>query len=256
MKLIPFDYEGTRVRAIVGNDGEPWFVAADIAKILGYASAKDFTRGIDEEDKGGRIVPTPSGDQEMTIISEGGLYTALVRSRADRVQPFRRWVTHDVLPSIRKRGMYATADTVEAMLNDPDTMIRLLTEIKEERAARQVAEDKARELEPKARFADAVSSSRTSILVGDLAKILKGNGVETGAQRLFARLREDGYLIKRRGSDWNMPTQRAMELGLFEIKETAVAHSDGHVTISRTPKVTGKGQTYFVNRYMGEKAIA
>ncbi|WP_276670245.1 phage antirepressor [Schaalia cardiffensis] len=256
MEPIPFEYEGTSVRTIVADGGEPWFVAADIAKILGYRDAHNLARRIDEDDRGTRPVSTPSGVQNMTVISEAGLYSAVLGSQVDGARQFKRWVTHDVLPSIRKRGMYATTQTVEAMLSDPDTMIRLLTEIKEERAARQVAEDKARELEPKARFADAVSSSRTSILVGDLAKILKGNGVETGAQRLFARLREDGYLIRRKGSDWNMPTQRAMELGLFEIKETAVAHSDGHVTVNRTPKVTGKGQTYFVNRYMGEKVIA
>lgn len=249
MELIPFTYEGTSVRTII-KDGEPWFVASDVAHILGYREAYHLTRGLSDDEKGPQIVGTPSGYQEVTVISEAGLYTAIIRSRAEAAQPFKRWVTHEVLPSIRKRGGYLTPEAAEKALTDPDFIIQLATSLKEERAARQVAEAKTRELEPKARFADAVATSHTSILVGDLAKILKGNGLNIGANRLFALLRKGGYLIKRRGSDWNMPTQRAMELGLFEIKETAVSHSDGHVTVNRTPKVTGKGQTYFVSRFL------
>lgn len=252
-QIVPFTYEGTAVRTIIGSNGGPWFVASDVATVLGYASAKDFTRGIDEEDRGRHIVPTPSGDQEMTIISEGGLYTALVRSRADRVRPFRRWVTHEVLPSIRRRGGYLTPEATEKALTDPDFIIQLATSLKEERAKRAALEAEKEANKPKVLFADSVATSHTSILVGEFAKILKGNGVEIGQQRLFKWLRDNKYLIKRQGSDWNMPTQHSMELGLFEIKETTVNHSDGHIHINKTPKVTGKGQIYFANKFLNKQ---
>ena len=248
--LISFDYEGTSVRVVTGDDGEPRFVAADVAAILGYRMASDFTRSVDEEDKGTHIVRTPSGDQEMTIISEGGLYTALVRSRSERVKPFRRWVTHEVLPSIRRRGGYLTPAAAEQALTDPDFIIRLATSLKDERAKRAALEAQAAQDAPKVLFANAVATSHTTILVGDLAKLLCQNGVQVGANRLFRWLRANGFLISRRGTDWNMPTQRAQEMGLFRVKETAVTHADGHVTVSRTPKVTGKGQEYFVARFL------
>ena len=249
-EIVPFDYEGTSVRVVTGSDGEPHFVAADVAGALGFASAKDFVRGLDAEDRGRHIVPTPSGDQEMTIISEGGLYTARVRSRSERVKPFRRWVTHEVLPSIRRHGGYLTPAAAEQALTDPDFIIRLATSLKDERAKRAALEVKTAQDAPKVLFADAVATSRTAILVGDLAKLLCQNGIQVGANRLFRWLRDHGYLIARKGTDWNMPTQRSQEMGLFRVKETAVTHSDGHVTVSRTPKVTGKGQTYFVSRFL------
>lgn len=255
MELIPFAYKGTAVRTLI-KDGEPWFVASDVAKILDITNPRSSLALLEEDEKGVHTMDTPGGAQEMGVVSEAGLYSLILRSRKPEARPFKRLVTHEVLPSIRKRGGYLTPEAAEKALTDPDFIIQLATSLKEERAARQIAEAKTRELEPKARFADAVATSHTSILVGDLAKILKGNGLNIGANRLFALLREDGYLIKRRGSDWNMPTQRAMELGLFEIKETAVAHSDGHVSINKTPKVTGKGQTYFVERYLSCEEIA
>lgn len=248
--LTTFAFDGSDVRVVTDEAGEPWFVASDVAKALDYSSAKDFVRGLDDEDRGRRIVPTPSGDQEMTIISEPGLYTALVRSRAERVQPFRRWVTHEVLPAIRRRGGYLTPEATEAALTDPDFIIRLATSLKDERTKRAALEAQAQADRPKIIFADAVTASHTSILVGDLAKLLRQNGVEVGANRMFAWMRRNGFLINRKGTDWNSPTQRALELGLFEVKETAITHSDGHVTVSRTPKVTGKGQTYFVSRFL------
>lgn len=252
-QLIPFSYEGNTIRTLSVDDG-PWFVAADIAKALGYASAKDFVRGVDEEDKGRHNLPTPSGDQSVTIISEGGLYTALVKSRTERTRPFRRWVTHEVLPAIRRHGGYLTPAKVEEVLSDPDTIILLATQLKDERKRRVELESQVEADAPKVLFADSVASSKSSILVGDLAKILRGNGVEIGGTRLFAWMRERGFLVRRRGSDYNTPTQYAMERGLFEIKETAITHADGHVTVSKTPKVTGKGQQYFINRFLGEAA--
>lgn len=247
--LTPFNFNGHQVRTIT-ESGEPWFVASDVAKILGFREAYHLTRGLDDDEKGPQIVGTPSGDQEMTVISESGLYSAVLRSRVEGAREFKRWVTREVLPAIRKHGVYANADTVEAMLNDPDAMIRALTSLKEERAARAELEAQRTADAPKVLFADAVSTSDTTILVGDLAKILRGNGVDIGATRLFQVLRDRGYLIARKGSDWNSPTQKAMDLGLFRIKETAVTHSDGHVTVNKTPKVTGKGQRYFVERFL------
>lgn len=247
--LTPFNFNGHQVRTIT-ESGEPWFVASDVAKILGFREAYHLTRGLDDDEKGPQIVGTPSGDQEMTVISESGLYSAVLRSRVEGAREFKRWVTREVLPAIRKHGVYANADTVEAMLNDPDAMIRALTSLKEERAARAELEAQRTADAPKVLFADAVSTSDTTILVGDLAKILRGNGVDIGATRLFQVLRDRGYLISRKGADWNSPTQKAMDLGLFRIKETAVTHSDGHVTVNKTPKVTGKGQRYFVERFL------
>lgn len=247
--LIPFQYGSREVRTVAVDD-VPWFVASDVAKILGYRDAANMARRLDQEDRGTRPVSTPSGDQEMTVISEPGLYDAVLGSKVPGARQFKRWVIREVLPAIRKHGGYLTPAAVEEALADPDTIIRLATTLKEERAARAELEA-AREADaPKVLFANAVSTSDSTILVGDLAKILRGNGVDIGATRLFALLRETGYLIARKGSDWNSPTQKAMDLGLFRIKETAVTHSDGHVTVNKTPKVTGKGQTYFVDRFL------
>ncbi len=252
--LTPFSFEGRSVRFV----GER-IVAADLAEALGYASAKDMTRSLDADEKGGQIVPTPGGQQEMTVVTEAGFYRACLNRQSGYVKDpearafvkrFQRWVTHEVLPSIRRHGGYLTPDKIEQILDDPDVMIRLLTDLKAERAKRAELEAQAEADRPKIVFADAVAASHTSILIGDLAKLLKQNGVEVGAMRLFEHLRRDGYLIARKGSDWNSPTQYAMELGLFTVKETAITHSDGHVSISKTTKVTGKGQRYFVERFL------
>lgn len=247
--ITPFTFDTHPVR-VIERDGEPWFVAADCAHALEYRDAANLIRGLDPEDRGTHNLSTPSGAQEMTIISEGGLYTALVRARTERAKPFRRWVTHEVLPAIRRHGLYATPRTAEEILSDPDTMIRILQDLKAERAARASLEAQAVADRPKVLFADAVSTSSSEILVGDLAKILRGNGIPVGANRLFAWLRNNGFLIRRDGSDWNMPTQKSMELELFRVKETAVVHSDGHTSLSKTPKVTGKGQQYFIDGFL------
>ena len=173
-------------------------------------------------------------------------------SRKPEAKKFKRWVTHEVLPTIRKHGAYVTPAKLEEITNDPDAWIKVLTALKEERAAKERLQLEATENKPKVIFADAVSVSEGTILIGELAKILKGNGIEIGQNRLFEKLRRDGYLIKRKGTDYNAPTQRAMDLGLFRVKETAITHSDGHVTISKTTKVTGKGQQYFINLFLGK----
>lgn len=243
-----------KIRAIE-VDGEPWLVGKDVAAALGYSNPRDaLAKHVDDEDKGVAKCDTPGGQQDLNIINESGLYSLVLSSKLPGAKKFRRWVTTEVLPSIRRRGFYATESTVEAMLNDPDVAIRLLQEVKEERAKRKELEQRAEANRPKVLFADSVSASKNSILIGELAKLLKQNGVDTGQNRFFGWLRDNGYLIRRKGTDYNMPTQRSMELGLFEIKETAISHSDGHTSISKTPKVTGKGQQYFVNVFLGGNA--
>ena len=251
-EMIPFTYEGTPVRTL-SRDGEPWFVLADLCRVLDIANVGNVAARLDVLNIRQTEVENSRGQMRRTlIVNEPGMYEVVLRSDKTEATSFRRWITHEVLPSIRKRGMYATPAAAEAMLQDPDVLIRVLEEVKAERAKRSELEQLREVEKPKVLFADSVATSDTTILVGDLAKIIKGNGMEIGANRLFARLREDGFLIKRKGTDWNMPTQRAMELGLFKIKESSHIHSDGHVTISKTPKVTGKGQTYLVNHYLKE----
>lgn len=235
-------------------DGEPWFVGKDVAERLGYVDTnKAIAMHIDEEDKLNDKTSSSLGQRGGWLINESGLYSLILSSKLPRAKAFKRWVTSEVIPSIRKHGAYMTLETAEQMLSNPDFMIRLLQELKSEQEQRRELERQKKEDAPKVLFADAVKTSRTSILVGELAKILKQNGVETGQTRLFSWLRDNGFLIKRKGSDYNMPTQKAMEAGLFEIKETAVTHADGHVSVNRTPKVTGKGQLYFVERFLSQK---
>ena len=168
-----------------------------------------------------------------------------MKANNEVARKFQDRVCDEILPSIRKYGMYAT----DELLDNPDLIIKMATRLKEEKAKNKELEDKMKEDKPKVLFADAVATSQSSILVGDLAKILKQNGIETGQKRLFSKLRDEGYLIKQNGMSYNMPTQKSMELELFEIKETAVTHADGHTTINKTPKVTGKGQIYFINKF-------
>lgn len=247
--LIPFTYKDTPVRTVLVDD-EPWFVLSDLCKVLGLGTPAKVATRLAGDMKGMTQIHTPGGQQEMTIVSEAGMYEVVIRSDKPEAVAFRRWITTEVLPSIRKRGGYLTPEAAEQALTDPDFIIRLATELKTERAQRAQLEAQVEADKPKVVFADAVAASHTTILIGDLAKLLKQNGLEIGAQRLFAHLRRDGYLINRKGADWNSPTQYAMELGLFTVKETAITHSDGHVSISKTTKVTGRGQRYFVERFL------
>ena len=258
-EIQPFEFEGNKVRALADGD-EVMFVASDIAKILGYRDAEKLTRTLDDEEKGTRPIGTHGGTQTMTVISEPGLYKAILQRQTGRmevevtrefVKRFQRWVTHEVLPQIRKTGGYIPTSESDS---DEDIMARavLVAQKTIKQKNQQIAEQQTRivELEPKARFADAVAASDGTCLVGELAKMLRQNGMDIGQNRLFRLLQADGYLGKS-GSNRNVPTQRAMDLGLFRIKETTVTHADGHTTVSRTPKVTGKGQRYFIDRYWG-----
>ncbi|QEK11658.1 hypothetical protein FQB35_04385 [Crassaminicella thermophila] len=244
---------------VVTKDNEPWFVGKDVATILGYSNAsKAVMVHVDDDDKIKEMIAhSQNGNMvksQTTLINESGLYSLILSSKLPNAKKFKRWVTSEVLPSIRKHGAYMTDDTLEKALTSPDFLIQLATKLKEEKQKRIEAERKIEKDKPKVLFADAVSASKTSILVGDLAKLLKQNGIDTGAKRLFKWLRDNGYLIRRKGTDYNMPTQRSMELGLFEVKETSITHSDGHVTVNKTPKVTGKGQQYFINKFLEKSA--
>ena len=248
-----FCYEGNDVRTVRQGD-ETWWVLKDVCTVLEIANSRDAALRLDEDEKDDVGITDAIGRmQNTTIISESGLYNVIMLSRKPEAKKFKRWVTHEVLPAIRRHGAYVTPAKLEELMNDPDAWIEMLTAFKDERAAKERLQLEAAKNEPKVVFADAVSVSEGTILIGELAKILKGNGIEIGQNRLFERLRQDGYLIKRKGTDYNAPTQRAMELGLFKVKETAITHSDGHVTISKTTKVTGKGQQYFINLFLGER---
>ncbi len=222
---------------------EPWFVGKDVAELLGYANpSKALADHVDDEDKLNNESLSSLGQRGGWIINESGLYSLILSSKLPTAKEFKRWVTSEVLPSIRQTGGYIAG---QEDMSDADLMAKALLV-----AQRQIAQrDKQlAEMQPKALFADSVCASSTSILIGELAKILKQSGVNTGQQRLFAWMRDNGYLIRRKGADYNMPTQRSMEMQLFEIKESVVAHADGHTSINKTPKVTGKGQIYFINK--------
>ena len=249
--LQVFSYEGNEVRTVQKGSGILW-VLKDVCGILGIEKYRDAATRLDDDEREPVLVDTLGGRQEMIAVTESGLYSIILLSRRPEAKKFKRWVTHEVLPTIRKHGAYVTPAKLEELMNDPDSWIKVLTALKEERAAKERLQLEATENKPKVIFADAVSVSEGTILIGELAKILKGNGIEIGQNRLFEKLRQDGYLIKRKGTDYNAPTQRAMELGLFRVKETAITHSDGHVTISKTTKVTGKGQQYFINLFLGK----
>jgi anti-repressor protein len=234
-----------KVRTLV-KDGEPWFVASDVCECLGLANPTVSVNRLDYDER----AKFNLGRQGwVNIVNEYGLYNLVLGSRKPEAKNFKRWVTHEVLPAIRKHGGYLTPDKVEEILTNPDSIIRLATQLKEERAKRAEAEKVIEEQRPKALFADAVSASKTSILIGALAKLIRQNGVDVGQKRLFEWLRKKGYLIKS-GNDKNMPTQRSMEQGLFEVKEGSYVDGDGVNRITRTTKVTGKGQLYFVNKFL------
>ena len=228
---------------IYGDIENPLFLAKDVAEWLemDISNASRMLKNVDENEK----VLARHNTTSATFLTEDGLYEVLMQSRKPIAKAFKKEVKQ-ILKTIRLNGMYAT----DKLLDNPDLAIQAFTKLKEEREKRKALEIEKEQNRPKVIFAEAVETSKSSILIGDLAKLIKQNGVDMGQKRLFTWLRENGYLIKRQGSDYNMPTQKAMELGLFEIKETAVTHSDGHITVNKTPKVTGKGQIYFINKFI------
>ena len=243
------------VRTLAIN-GEPHFIGKDVALMLGYSNPRDaIYRHVDPEDKGVVKCDTLGGTQDLTIINESGLYSLILSSKLPNAKRFKRWITHEVIPSIRKTGGYIAN---QENMSDAELMAKaLLVAQRQIEQRNQIIEQQKTKIEqdkPKVIFASAVETSKTSILVGDLAKLIKQNGVEIGQKRLFTWLREHGYLIKT-GASYNMPTQRSVEKGLFEIKESTISNPDGSVRITRTPKVTGAGQVYFINLFLNKKEL-
>lgn len=251
-EIQQFDFKGASLRTLTDEAGEPWFVLKDCMSILDLGNPTETVKMFDEDEfSTAEVIDSIGRRQQAYIISEPGLYRLVMRSRKPEAKEFQRWVTHEVLPQIRKTGGYIPTSESDS---DEDIMARAVLvaqkTIDRKNQQLQAKDAQIKMLEPKARFADAVAASDGTCLVGELAKMLRQNGMDIGQNRLFRLLQADGYLGKS-GSNRNVPTQRAMDLGLFRIKETTVTHADGHTTVSRTPKVTGKGQRYFIDRYWG-----
>lgn len=241
---------------VVMRESESWFVGKDIAEKLGYSNVGDaLSKHVDREDKDiiqkSQNATLEIPNRGLAIINESGLYSLILGSKLPSAKKFKHWVTSEVLPSIRKNGGYIAN---QESLSDDELLERalLVAHRKIEQRNKEIAyqKEQIKEMQPKALFADAVSSSSNSILVRDMAKLLKQNGVDIGEKRLFEYLRNNGYLIKRPGADYNSPTQRSMELGLFEIKETVVTHAKD-TRVHKTSKITGKGQRYFIEKFIG-----
>lgn len=246
-EIQKFDFKGAALRTLTDEAGEPWFVLKDCMSILDLGNPTETVKMFDKDEFSTTEVIDSIGRRQQTyIISEPGLYRLVMKSRKPEAKEFQRWVTHEVLPSIRKHGGYMAG--WERMT--PEQMALASMRWLQSKVDEQAKQLKAQE--GKVLFANAVETARPSILVGDFAKILKSNGIDIGPRRLFAWLREHGWLIKAKGSSWNMPTQKAMDLHLFEVKETTISHSDGHTTINKTPKMTGKGQTYFAKLFLAK----
>lgn len=243
-----------QIRTIQQN-GEPWFVGKDVADILGYQNgSRDVNRHVDEDDRQNYQNGTFESNRGLTIINESGLYSLILSSKMPKAKEFKRWVTSEVIPAIRKTGGYiaGSENMTDAEIMAKAVLVAQSTIQQRDQRIKELESDVAA-AKPKVLFADAVSASDSTILIGDLAKILKQNGYNTGQKRLFQWLRDNGYLIKRQGADYNSPTQRSMELGLFRVKETPIIHADGHVTVNKTVKVTPKAQIYFANKFLGGK---
>lgn len=239
------------IRTVEDENGKVLFCGSDVAKALGYSNTKDALARHCREDGVAfhDLIDNMGRQQQAKFINESNVYRLITHSKLPSAQQFESWVFDEVLPTIRKHGAYMTDNTLEKALTSPDFLIQLATKLKEEKEKRIELENKVEQDKPKVLFAQAVETAHTSILIGDLAKILKQNGISTGQKRLFEQLRQEGYLMKG-GSSHNMPTQRAMEMGLFEVKESVINNPDGSIRISKTTKVTGKGQTYFVNKFL------
>jgi anti-repressor protein len=251
-QLQQFMYINQEVRSMVIN-GDPWFVAKDVCDVLEISNPTQAINRLDEDE---RAMLNIGRQGEANVVNESGLYSLILGSRKPEAKQFKRWITHEVIPTIRKHGAYMTPETLEKALLSPDFLIQLGQQLKTEQTARFEAEAHNQRLalqiemdKPKVHFAESVEISRDSILVADLAKLLRQKNVEIGEHRLFKWMREEGYLIKS-GSEYNRPTQRSMELGLFEVKTGHRGSSDGTIKLTYTSKVTGKGQIYFINKFL------
>jgi anti-repressor protein len=255
--LSIFNYGQNEVRTVL-IDGEPWFVARDVCEVLGISNVSDtLSKVLDDDEKGIATVYTLGGVQQVSIISEAGLYSLTLKSRKPEAKLFKRWITHEVLPTIRKTGgVYMSLRKAEELLSNPDLIIGYAQQVKELRAQAAQQQQRIDADRPKVLFSDALTCSPSTILVRELAKLLHQNGVDMGEKRLFEWLRENGYLIKRGYRDYNQPTQRAMEMGLIEVQTRNVSDASGKVIVTKTPRITGAGQVYFINKFLTEEAEA
>jgi anti-repressor protein len=247
-EIQQFMYSNQEVRSTVIN-GEPWFVAKDICDVLEIGNVGQAVSRLDSDEKADVILNDGRQDRLQTAVNEPGLYTLILGSRKPEAKQFKRWITHEVIPSIRQHGAYMTPSTIEKVLTDPDFIIQMANQMKTEQEKNRLLQQKIEADKPKVHFAESVEISKDSILVADLAKLLRQKGVEIGEHRLYKWMREEGYLIKS-GSEYNRPTQRSMELGLFEVKTGHRGSSDGTIKLTYTSKVTGKGQIYFINKFL------
>jgi anti-repressor protein len=244
-----FNYQDQQVRTIV-MEGQPWFAAKDVCDVLEIKNTTDSIKRLDEDEVTRFNLGGLSG--ETNFVSEPGLFSLILGSRKPEAKTFKRWITHEVIPSIRKHGGYLTPEKVEEALLNPDTLIQLATQLKQEREEKAKLLEQSLKDRPKVIFAEALEVSENTILIGELAKLLKQNGLDIGEKRLFEKLRSEGYLMKTKGERWNDPTQRSLDLRLFEIKKRSINNPDGSVRTTKTTKVTGKGQIYFINKFKNE----
>lgn len=242
-----------QVRSML-RDGEPWFVAADVCRALDHTNVTVALDRLDDDEKAKFGLGLSGGD--TNCINESGLYALVLGSRKPEARAFKRWITHEVIPTIRKTGGYVANDDLFLRTYLPNVDEATREMFRSTLSTVRALNARIEQDRPKVLFADAVATSKTSILIGDLAKLIRQNGVEIGQKRLFEWMRDNGYLIKQKGTSWNMPTQRAMEAGWFEVKETAIAKPDGSTLVSRTTKITGSGQTYFVNKFLSGRGEA
>lgn len=241
------------IRTLADEANEPLFCAADVCKALGYANGRDaIAKHVSEDDVAKRdTIDNLGRTQTAAFVNESGLYSLIFGSKLDSAKVFKKWVTSEVLPTIRKHGVYATPQTIDNLLADPDNAIKVFQTLKEERQLRQIAEAKIEADAPKVLFADAVVGSKSTCLIGELAKIISQNGYPIGQNRLFQWMRENGYLGKH-GERYNIPNQQYVEMGLFELKKGVRSGNDGVMKVTMTTKVTGKGQSYFINKFLNK----
>lgn len=251
-QLQAFMYDSHQVRTVV-IDERPWFVAKDVCEVLELTNSRMAIERLDEDEKGVSSIDTPGGRQSLQVVNESGLYSLVLGSRKPEAKQFKRWITHEVIPSIRKHGAYMSPQTIEQTLSNPDFIIGLATKLKEEQAKTAALQQKIVTDKPKVLFAESLETSPDCILIANLAKLLKQNGFDTGEKRLYRWLRENGYLGKV-GEHYNMPTQKSMDMRLFEVKTRTINNPGEEPRISKTTVVTGRGQMYFLNKFINQSA--
>ena len=250
-----FSHDNFNIRTFTDKNGIIWFVARDIAEALEYNNVSKHNIGkliahVPEVWRGRVPFSTPGGEQEMLCLTEQGVYFFLGRSDKPKALPYQLWIAGEVVPSIRKHGLYLTPQKQEELITNPDFIIKIAQALKDERSKSAALQAKIDVDKPKVIFADAVDASNDSILIGNLAKILRQNNVNIGQNRLFQWLRDNGYLMNCKGERWNFPTQHSIDLGLFNVKKVVINNPDGSTKITHTTKVTGKGQIFFINLFL------